>query len=452
MADETPRRQSSNSDDDQSPSQPLNRAYANRHGNRSYETLYPGESQGEGSGSGRRPRSHTRHSLSTIAESPSPERRLPYTPPARPSNPVTRSLAHSSDVESTIDSDASSPPESESESPGSVTRAQNPVEDPILATQSSTPAWWRKGGQGYNLYSLSPLASTNNLTLGHDIGEDISNHPYLHLDRSAPPDVRSSAPASSDLPARPAADDYPRLTQALLQAFTMPNPPPVSGRARSDAISMANMSHLPVQAHIPTSADQTGSPPSGKPPESPSSAQVGNTNPRPAQYRLTPSTSSSWPLSGNRPAVSLSTSNVSPLPGHGSRPVSSCTVCAPSGNQQPADRVLEIASSSSTLFYNQDRQTLMVQQQPEVQLELTEALNTTPQTNTRAPGDSTQPNVDATQPKVTVTRLIGDGNPTPPRKSAVKANARRVDMFSPPPRIDERRFLFPRYKFEPWQA
>ncbi|KAF3052197.1 hypothetical protein E8E11_009078 [Didymella keratinophila] len=94
----------------------------------------------------------------------------------------------------------------------------------------------------------------------------------------------------------------------------MPNPPPVSDRARSDAISMANMPQLPVQAHIPTSADQTGSPPSGNSSESPSSAQVGNTNPRPARYRLTSKLQAAIHRERSRPASSHISTDGSVVP------------------------------------------------------------------------------------------------------------------------------------------
>jgi hypothetical protein len=439
------------SDNDRSPSPPANRAYANRHGSRVYETLYHGESPGEGSGSGSRPCSLTSRRLSTIAESPSPERRPPYTPPARPRNPVTRSLAHSSDLESTIDSGAPSP--SESVSPGSATQAQNPVETPTLTTQSSTPAWRTEGGQGRSLYLLGPLASTNNVTLRHDISEDIPNHPYLQIGQSASPEARSSAPNSPDLPARSATDDNLRPAQELLSPFGTPSPPSVSGKARSDAISMANGPQLPVQAHIPASTTQNSSPRSGHQPESSFTAQAANTNSKPARYRSTLSTSSISPLSGNHHVTSLSTPNVSPLSGNGPRPVSSTpTVYTSSGSRQLVDRALRIVDSSSTLFYNQGRQTPLVQQQSEVQLELTEALDLTPETIARPKDHSTQPKTDATQPTVTVARLIGDGDPASPRKNAVKANPRPIGMFSPSSQVDERRFRFPRYKFRPWQA
>jgi hypothetical protein len=243
-----------------------------------------------------------------------------------------------------------------------------------VATQSLTRACWIEPGQGHGLYTLGQLASTNDLTSRHGIGEDVLNRPYFHPDQWNSPARRSSAHASTYLPVTPATDDDRRPTQDLLQPFKTPGPPPVSGRARNDAIILANIPQLPFQAHTPASTEHNGSPLSGNSPESPFTAQVDGTKSRPARYRATPSASSTSPLSRNRLTAYLSMPNVSPLSEYGSRPVSSSRTAGTrsenrqqigagssrSGSEHRSDvdrssvgyRALGISCPSSTLFHN----------------------------------------------------------------------------------------------------
>ncbi|KAF1929326.1 uncharacterized protein M421DRAFT_4476 [Didymella exigua CBS 183.55] len=106
MVDDTPRKQP---DDGRSPSPPLNRAHADRHGSQAYETLYPGETLAGGTSGG--------HRSTPISESLDPEQQ---------------------------------------QTPDGVTGAQGPAEAPIQAENSWMDAWW--------MYSQGSIGSTNDQT------------------------------------------------------------------------------------------------------------------------------------------------------------------------------------------------------------------------------------------------------------------------------------------------
>lgn len=416
MADDKPRRLSAESNDGQSLSPPADTAYADRHGSRVIEALYPSQTLGEGSGSGSRFSSLTNRRPATVTRPSSPERRRPFTPPVRPLDPVTRLLARSLEMQPGINSAVPS---------SSTTQALSPVENPILTTQTSTPAWWVEGGRGLYSYPLSLLASTNDLINGDNISDGILTQPYSQTRWSTSPDVRSSTHGSPNLPAVSAADDNLRPTQDLLQHSRTPSDPSVSGEARSDAVETANVPELPARVLNPASTTRNRSPPSGHQLESSSTTRATTNKTRLAQYRSVISPSSPSPLSGS---YTLCTPSNSPLSGYVSRSVSSSpNIYTPSGKQQLADPVLGVVDSSSTLFYSQEQRHPLVQQQPEVQLELTEALNLTPKITLQPRDDSRRLKVDATQS--TVTRLTGDRVPASPTKNAVKAVPERLGMF-----------------------
>jgi hypothetical protein len=307
MGSKTPQRQSEDSDDDRPSSPALNRAHSNRHGIRAYRTIYSGETPGSGSGNC----NHTGHRSSLNSASPSLEREQPHTPLVRPRNPITQSLVHSSDSESTDDSDALSRPELES--PNGVTRAQDPVESPIQTIHSSADAWWDNRGLGRYVYSQSLFGSTNDLSYGQQPRDDSVDHPYLRIIESTSPSPPLLAVGSSDLPAATAIDGGSRPARELVRAVRTPSPLSISGRVRSIAVSLPNTFPPPFQAHSATPSILDSSPPSDSRAGSLSARSATNVRSRPACNQAILSPSSISPLSGLHPNSSLSTPNVSPL-------------------------------------------------------------------------------------------------------------------------------------------